>query len=57
MIAVIPHLIRWVCHQDHVEGFLMKQEYTSAHIYKLNLNALKVKILQFNVQLRYIQVL
>jgi hypothetical protein len=27
----------------------MKQEYTSAHTYKLNLNALKVKILQVQV--------
>jgi hypothetical protein len=27
----------------------MKQEYISAHTYKLNLNALKVKILQFKV--------
>jgi hypothetical protein len=35
-----------VSHQDHIEGFLIKQEYTSADTYKLNLNVLKVKILQ-----------
>jgi hypothetical protein len=29
----------------------------SAHIYKLSLNALKVKILQIRVQIRYIRVL
>jgi hypothetical protein len=30
---------------------LLKQKYTSAHTYKLNLNALKVKILQSKVQI------
>jgi hypothetical protein len=35
--------------QDHVEELLMKRKYTSAHTYKINLNALKVKILQFKV--------
>jgi hypothetical protein len=35
----------------------MKQEYSSAHTYKLNLNALKDKILQFKVKIRYIRVL
>jgi hypothetical protein len=43
---VTTHLIRWVSHQDHIEEFLMKQEYTSAHTYKLNLNDLIIKILQ-----------
>jgi hypothetical protein len=42
-------MIRWVSRQDHVEGFLMKQEYTSAHTYNLNLNSLIIKILQFKV--------
>jgi hypothetical protein len=51
MGIVTPHLIRRVCRQDHVEGFLTKQEYTTAHTYKLNLNAMKVKILQFKVQI------
>jgi hypothetical protein len=45
-VIVTPHLIRWVSRQDHVEGFLMKQEYISAHTYKLNLNEVILKILQ-----------
>jgi hypothetical protein len=49
--VVTPHLLRWVSHQDHVKGFLMKQEYTSSHTYKLNLNDLIIKILQFKVQI------
>jgi hypothetical protein len=36
---------------------LVKQEYTTAHTYKMNLNALKVKLLQIQVQIRYIRVL
>jgi hypothetical protein len=44
-----PHLIRWVSRQDHVKGFLMKQEYISAHTYKLNLTDLIIKILQIKV--------
>jgi hypothetical protein len=35
----------------------MKQEYTSAHKYKFNLNALKVKLLQIQVQIRYNRIL
>jgi hypothetical protein len=34
----------------------MKQEYTCAHTYKLNLNDLIIKILQFIVQIQYIRV-
>jgi hypothetical protein len=34
----------------------MKQEYTSAHTYKLNSNTLEVKILQFKIQIQYIRV-
>jgi hypothetical protein len=49
LIHVTPHLIRQVYHQYYVEGVLIKQEYTSADTYKLNLNALKVKILQISV--------
>jgi hypothetical protein len=33
----------------------MKQEYTSAHTYKLNLNRLIIKILQFKIPIRYIR--
>jgi hypothetical protein len=39
-----PHLIRRVSRQDHIERFLTKQENTSAHTYKLNLNALKGEV-------------
>jgi hypothetical protein len=34
-----------------MEEFLTKQEYTSAHTYKLNLNNLIIKIIQFKVQI------
>jgi hypothetical protein len=43
---VTPQFNKMGLSQDHVEGFLIKQEYTSAHTYKLNLNALKIKILE-----------
>jgi hypothetical protein len=39
-LYVTPRLIRQVSHQDYFEGFLMNQEYTSAHTYKLDLNIL-----------------
>jgi hypothetical protein len=42
---------------DHVEGFLMKQEFTCAQTYKLHLNDLVIKILQFEVQIWYLRVL
>jgi hypothetical protein len=38
-----------VSHQDHVKGFLIKQKYTSAHTYKLNINELIIQILQIQV--------
>jgi hypothetical protein len=44
--SVTSHLIRRVSRQNHVEEFLMNQEYVSAHRYKLNLNELIIKILQ-----------
>jgi hypothetical protein len=34
----------------------MKQKYTGAHTYKMNLSALNFKILQFKVQIQYIRV-
>jgi hypothetical protein len=37
-----PHPIKMVCRSDYVKEFLTKQEYTSAHTYKLNLNAQKM---------------
>jgi hypothetical protein len=39
-----PCLIRRVSRQDHVEGFLMKQEYTSAHTYKLHMEDVQVNV-------------
>jgi hypothetical protein len=41
-----PHHEMTGVNQDHVKGFLMKQEFTSTHIQTININVLNVKLLQ-----------